>query len=98
MASKTSALDTPVPLLGRSDRIDRRRDVKWQQWPEMRNQQYELDDESLRCRHPDLEDGSLVAWGLQQSQNATGEGIEIDVLYGDGVDLSRNDKRHIAIL
>ena len=98
MASKTSALDTPVPLLGRSDRIDRRRDVKWQQWPEMRGQHHGLDDESLRCRHPDLEDGSLVAWGLQQSQNATGEGIEIDVLYGDGVDLSRNDKRHIAIL
>jgi len=40
----------------------------------------------LKCRHPDLEDGSLITWGLQQSKGATGEGIEIDVLYDDGVD------------
>lgn len=97
MISKTSALDSPVSLLRRSDRIDRRRDVKWQQWPEMGCQQYNLDEDSLKCRHPDLEDGSLLAWGLQQSQSATGKGIEIDILYGNGIDLSRKNERRIAV-
>ncbi|KAF9697213.1 hypothetical protein EKO04_004933 [Ascochyta lentis] len=87
MAFKASALESPAPLLRRSDRIDRRRDVKWQQWPETTFQQNQLDAEWSDCSLPDLEDGSLIAWGVQQSQNATGEGVAVDVLYGNGTDL-----------
>lgn len=93
MAVTASALMSPKTLLMRSDRIDRRRDVKWQQWPEMACQQNELDAESLTCSHPDLEDGSLIGWGIQQSQNANGEGVEIDVLYGNGTDLRKHQRR-----
>lgn len=96
MASRASALELPVPLLRRSDRIDRRRDVKWQQWPKTPYQQYDLDAESLKCNHPDLEDGSLIAWGLRQSQDAKGEGVEVDVLYGDGTDLSKERKNTLG--
>lgn len=97
MAAKSSTLEAPIPLLRRSDRIDRRRDVKWQQWPEMRRERYDLHDDLLQCDHPDLEDGSLIAWGLQQCEDATGEGVEIDVLYGDGVDLSKEHEERLEV-
>lgn len=97
MASKASALESPVPLLRRSDRIDRRRGVKWQQWPKMTYQQDMVDVELLNCSYPDLEDGSLIAWGLQQSQDANGDGVEVDVLFGSGTDL-RTVRRRVVIL
>ncbi|KZM26397.1 hypothetical protein ST47_g2476 [Ascochyta rabiei] len=87
MASNASALESQTPLPRRSDRINRRRDVKWQQWPETTSQQNQLDAEWSDCSLPDLEDGSLISWGFQQSQNATGEGVVVDVLYGNGTDL-----------
>jgi hypothetical protein len=92
MTSKTSALQSPpLSLLKRSDRIDRVRDVRWQQWPKVMHQHNTVDIDSLNCSHPDLEDGSLIAWGLQQSQDSKGEGVDVDVLYGTGTDLSKVD-------
>lgn len=90
MTPNTSAIESPLPLLKRSDRIARERGVKWQQWPETLYQQDNSDAETLNCSHPDLEDGSLIAWGLQQSSHSTGEGVEIDVLYGNGTDLCKD--------
>lgn len=91
MAAKSTALESSVSLMQRSDRIDRHRNVKWQLWPKRTHRHDELDDESLSCRHPDLEDGSIISWGLQQSKDATGKGVHIDVLYGSGTQL-RTDR------
>ncbi|KAJ8107400.1 hypothetical protein OPT61_g8894 [Boeremia exigua] len=87
MASRSTATKFPVPLLQRSNRNDRHRNIQWQLWPRTARQPDDFDAESLECDHPDLEDGSLIAWGLRQSKDASGEGVQIDVLYGSGTDL-----------
>ncbi|KAF1932880.1 uncharacterized protein M421DRAFT_1459 [Didymella exigua CBS 183.55] len=46
-----------------------------------------MDSVSLSCRHPDLEDASFIAWGLEQSSESNGADVEIDVLYGSGCNL-----------
>jgi hypothetical protein len=71
----------------RSDRIGHR-PVKWQEWPKKARCHDTLDPVSLSCSHPDLEDGSLIAWGLQQSKKSKGAEVQVDLLYGSGNDLS----------
>ncbi len=93
MTSTAIATVSSVPLMHRSDRIDRRREVQWQLWPKVACQHDDLDAESLSCSHPDLEDGSLIAWGLRQSKDASGKGVQVDVLYGSGTDLRKACKQ-----
>jgi hypothetical protein len=77
----------------RKDRIDRRRQIDWQYWPDMRSQQQfaeqtiEPDDKS----RPDVEEDALIAWGLAQGNGTKGLDIGIDMLYGEGPHLSRCD-------
>lgn len=89
MTSVTAAPPSPKPAKVRKDRVEKGRRVKWQQWPEFTCPLDDLDDHSLSCSHPDLEDGSLIAWGLSQSALSTGDKVDIDVLYGSGTDLGK---------
>jgi hypothetical protein len=76
----------------RFDRIDRRRKVDWQRWPDTSTQPQFVGD-SLACasisRRPEIEDELLIAWGLAQAHAATGAETTIDVLHGEGTDLRK---------
>jgi hypothetical protein len=73
------------------DRIDRRRLIDWQCWPDTRSQQqyaelaFDTDDKS----RPDVEEDALIAWGLAQGNGTKGLDVNIDVLCGDGPHFSR---------
>jgi hypothetical protein len=75
----------------REDRIDRRRRMDWQYWPDTTSQQHfaeqalYLNDSS----RPDVEDDALIAWGLAQGNDTKGFNTSIDVLYGEGLHLSK---------
>jgi hypothetical protein len=75
----------------RKDRIDRRRQVNWQYWPDTRSQQQfaELALGSDDHSRPDVEEDALIAWGLAQGNGTKGLDTSIDVLYGEGSRLSR---------
>lgn len=91
MASTTGAHPSSKAAYRRKDRVDKNeRTVDWTHWPDPKCQYDEMDEQSLLCSHPDLEDGSLIAWGLKLSEQATGDKVEIDVLYGTGTDLSKS--------
>jgi hypothetical protein len=83
----STAVEQPSSTRKRSDRIGKDRGVKWQEWPNKPRQHDTLDPVSLSCRHPDLEDASFIAWGLEQSKDSKGTDVEVDVLYGSGTDL-----------
>ncbi|KAF2828409.1 hypothetical protein CC86DRAFT_465246 [Ophiobolus disseminans] len=90
MDSKTFGV-TLTRERSRLDRIDsRRRKIDWQYWPDTNDQQKYLDASAaetyIRSR-PDIEDESLIAWGLAQAKATDGAQTTIDVLYGEGVDL-----------
>jgi hypothetical protein len=75
----------------RKDRIDRRRQIDWQYWPDTHTQPHfaaqtvEADDKS----RPDVEEDALITWGLAQRNGTKGLDTRIDVLYGEGAHLSR---------
>jgi hypothetical protein len=77
----------------RKDRIDRRRQIDWQYWPDTHcqpqfaEQTIEPDDKS----RPDVEEDALIAWGLAQGNGTKGLDVGIDVLYGEGSHLGRCD-------
>jgi hypothetical protein len=71
----------------RTDRI--RRKLDWRHWPTNTTHDYGL-IEPLRedSHHPELEDQSLLAWGLAQSNLSKDHSATVDVLYGFGDQLS----------
>ncbi|KAF1837364.1 hypothetical protein BDW02DRAFT_491758 [Decorospora gaudefroyi] len=77
----------------RKDRIVRGRRIDWHYWPDTNSQQHfaeqalDLDETS----RPDVEDDSLIPWGLAQASETKGGGTSIDVLCGEG---SRFDWQH----
>lgn len=93
MASVTTALEPPNPqLFRRNERPDRRQPnaLRWQHWPDLEcKADGSTTPQPLQCSYPDLEDESLIAWGLRKSAGASGHGIKIDVLHGSDEDLSR---------
>jgi hypothetical protein len=88
---------SPLKRPSRTDRIDRQRNVRWQDWPDITCQQGlidELDPESNHSDHPDLEDSAVIAWGLKHSESSKGERVEVDVLYGEGTNLRKVPRPH----
>ncbi|CAO2647801.1 Nn.00g087230.m01.CDS01 [Neocucurbitaria sp. VM-36] len=81
----------------RNDRIDRRRrpQIDWQYWPDTTTQQ---DDATHNIpglditNRPDIEDDTIIAWGLTQSETTTGLKVDIDVLHGEGTNLKWTHK------
>lgn len=77
------------------DRIDprRRKEIDWQYWPSTRDLHLDSTNKTLELDlldRPDIEDDTLIEWGLARSENATGRDVNIDVLHGNGVNLSRS--------
>jgi len=95
MESKTRGGTLP-----RFDRSGNRRSklkLDWYYWPDTSSQRKYTHDsaaDSSTFSRPDIEDNSLIAWGLAQSQATDGAKTTIDVLCGEGVDLR---KRPLAI-
>lgn len=84
MASFTSGANLARnPLTRRDKRPDRKVGARWQDWPNLECEAGDAHPESLQCSRPDLEDESLIEWGLRKSKGADGKAIEIDVLHGD---------------
>jgi hypothetical protein len=92
MMIKATKLEHPAAQR-RLDRFDRQRGVPdWRHWPHTASQ---LDaseySKSLPGTQgcPDTEDEQIIAWGLAQSEVAVGPRAKIDVLYGEGTNLSK---------
>ncbi|KAF3002104.1 hypothetical protein E8E13_009803 [Curvularia kusanoi] len=87
MAAKVNTNESSTSY-SRRDRISRSRDVQWQDWPERADlAQYGFDKHSLNIGDLDLEDGSLITWGLQQLQGKDSDKVRIDVLCGNATEL-----------
>jgi hypothetical protein len=79
----------------RTDRI--RRKLDWRYWPTRSiPHDYTLahtDTILGDSKHPELEDQSLLAWGLAQSDLEQNHTATVDILSGRGVDLGKKLER-----
>lgn len=76
----------------KSDRIDRRyrSSIDWQYWPDVSGQRQYADTilDPATMSRPDIEDDALIAWGLAQSEASKNQNVKIDLLLGEGINLS----------
>ncbi|KAL6702414.1 hypothetical protein ACN47E_002056 [Coniothyrium glycines] len=76
----------------RKDRIERERrpDIYWNKWPNTAQQEhfacqdYPLNETS----RPEVAEDALVAWGIAQSETTKNPVVKIDMLHGEGADLT----------
>lgn len=79
----------------RTDRIPHKLD--WRQWPtgSIPHDYIPAHADTVieSSKHPELEDQSLLAWGLAQSELGQNHSATVDVLSGRGLDLGRKLER-----